>query len=171
MQRSGTGCSGLIPLPPTLDHNVAAMTSCAFGSGRRGHTLLELTLVLVIMGLTGLVLIRQAHLMMDRIEARNAVRAAGALMDRARNEAIAQQALVSVRIDTATASMDVLSRTGRISHEPLGASHGVTLSTTRDSVTYDVRGLGYGAANLTLLVRRGAAVESLVTSRLGRIRY
>ena len=138
---------------------------------RRGHTLPELTLVLIIMSLTGLVLVRQTHLILDRVEARNAVRVAGALMDRARNEAIAQQTLVSVRIDTVSGSIDLLSRTGRIAHEPVGSSHGVTLSTTRDSVTYDVRGLGYGAANLTLLVRRGAAAESLVTSRLGRIRY
>lgn len=138
---------------------------------RAAFTLPELVLVLIIMALSGLVLIRQTHLLVDRIEARNAVRATAALMDRARTEAMAQQMLVSVRIDTVAAAVDIASRTGRISRLPLGASHGVSLSTNRDSITYDVRGLGYGAANLTLFVRRGAAVESLVTSRLGRIRY
>jgi hypothetical protein len=34
-----------------------------------------------------------------------------------------------------------------------------------------VRGLGYGAANLTLVARRGRAAESLVVSRLGRLRW
>ena len=32
-------------------------------------------------------------------------------------------------------------------------------------------GLGYGAANLTLIARRGRAADTLVVSRLGRVRY
>jgi hypothetical protein len=47
----------------------------------------------------------------------------------------------------------------------------VSLSTSRDSLAFDVRGLGYGAANLTLVARRGAAADTLVVSRLGRVRY
>src|SRR4051812_3314348 len=108
---------------------------------RRGHTLLELTLVLVIMALTSMVLLRNVHFVVDRVEARNAVRAAGSAMDRARNEAMAQQLLVSVRIDTIAGALDLVSRAGRIAQVPVGQMHGVTLSTTRDSVTYDVRGL------------------------------
>jgi hypothetical protein len=46
----------------------------------------------------------------------------------------------------------------------------VRLSTSRDSIAFDVRGLGYGAANLTLVARRGSAAETLVVSRLGRVR-
>ena len=52
----------------------------------------------------------------------------------------------------------------------LGHAHGVTLASSRDSLAFDVRGLGYGAANLTLVARRGRAAETLVVSRLGRVR-
>ena len=52
----------------------------------------------------------------------------------------------------------------------LGHAHGVSLVTTRDSIAFDARGLGYGAANLTLVARRGAAADTLVVSRLGRTR-
>jgi hypothetical protein len=47
----------------------------------------------------------------------------------------------------------------------------VSLGTTRDSIVFDARGLGYGAANLTLVARRGSAAETLVVSRLGRVRH
>ncbi len=109
--------------------------------------------------------------MLDRIEARNAVRDAGALVARARDEAMAQQTPVTFRVDTLAGSVYLASRYGPIARAPLAAAHGVTVSTSRDSITFDVRGLGYGAANLTLVVRRGGAAESLVTSRLGRLRY
>ncbi len=138
---------------------------------RKGYSLLELTLVLLIIGLTALVLLRQLHLVLDRVEARSAVRAAGALMTRAREEAMTQQTPMSVRIDTVSGDLDLLSRYGRVTRVPVGSMHTVTLSTSRDSVTYDVRGLGFGAANLTLVARRGVVAETLIVSRLGRVRY
>jgi hypothetical protein len=46
-----------------------------------------------------------------------------------------------------------------LSRAALGHAHGVSLSSTRDSLAYDVRGLGYGAANLTLIARRGRAAD------------
>jgi hypothetical protein len=47
---------------------------------------------------------------------------------------------------------------------------GVRLSASRDSMAYDARGLGLGAANLSLVIRRGAAAETVFVSRLGRVR-
>lgn len=138
---------------------------------RRGYSLLEISLVLVVMGLSVVIMLRQLHLTIDRIEARSAARAAGNLIGRARDEALAQQTLVTVLIDTTRGEIALTSRYGRIATSPVGSMHDVTLSTTRDSITFDVRGLGYGTANLTLVARRGAAAESVVVSRLGRVRY
>lgn len=108
---------------------------------------------------------------LDHIATRDAVRSAGALVARARDEAVALHTTVSVRVDTATAALEVLTRTGTLRRLALGSSHGVALTTSRDSISFDLRGLGYGAANLTLVARRGLAAETLVVSRLGRIRY
>jgi hypothetical protein len=50
------------------------------------------------------------------------------------------------------------------------ALYGVRLSATRDSMAYDARGLGYGAANLSIVAHRGRVAETLYVSRLGRVR-
>ena len=138
---------------------------------RSAFTLAEVVLVLVIMALTSLVGLRQIHLYLDRAATRNAVRAAGSVVARARDDAVALHTPVSVLIDTAAATLHLLSRTGSSVPTTLGDTHGVTISTTRDSITFDVRGLGVGAANLTLVARRGSASDTLVVSRLGRVRY
>ena len=137
----------------------------------RGHTLIELVLVMVLISLTSLIGLRQLHHFLDRAATRGAVRAAAGVVARARDEAVALHTPVSVRIDTAGAALELRSRHGAFGRSALGEVHGVTLTTNRDSITFDVRGLGYGAANLSLVARRGRSADTLVVSRLGRTRY
>jgi prepilin-type N-terminal cleavage/methylation domain-containing protein len=138
---------------------------------RSGVTLVELCVVLTIVGLLASIATRQVVRYLDRAAARAAVAEAATVVLRARDEAMAQRTPVSVRFDTVGARLELSARGVVLSRAALGHAHGVTLATTRDSLTYDVRGLGYGAANLTMIVRRGAAAESLVVSRLGRVRW
>jgi Tfp pilus assembly protein FimT len=138
---------------------------------RPGLTLVELTLVVTIMGLITLIGLRQLQLYLDRIASRDAVHAAGGYITRARDEAVALHTPVSVRIDTGRGTLELLALGRTHGQAALGATHGVALSTTRDSITFDVRGLGYGAANLTLVTRRGQSADTLTVSRLGRVRY
>jgi Tfp pilus assembly protein FimT len=140
-------------------------------SSRRGHTLVELclalTLIAIITSIATLTVMRQ----LDRAAVRAAVAEAAGVILRARDEAIAQHTPASVRFDTLTATLDLRVRGVVVFHVALGHAHGVSLSSTRDSLAYDVRGLGFGAANLTMVARRGAAADSLVVSRLGRVRW
>jgi len=138
---------------------------------RDGLTLVELCLVLTIIGLVTMIAVRQLGLYVDRSAAHAAVLEAAGLVARARDEAVAQRALVSVRFDTVTDALELRMRGTVLSRAALGHAHGVAISANRDSLTYDVRGLGYGAANLTLVARRGRAADSLVVSRLGRVRW
>lgn len=138
---------------------------------RSGLTLAELCLVITIIGLTTLIASRQLVLYIDRSAARAAVAEAATVVVRARDEAVAQHAMTSVWVDTLTAALELRTRGARVSRAALGHAHGVTLSTNRDSLAFDVRGLGYGAANLTMVARRGSAAETLVVSRLGRVRW
>ena len=137
---------------------------------RHGYTLAELAVVVAIIGLVTMAGIRGLTQHLDRIAVRNAVDEAAGALARARDEALAHHALVSVRIDTTDAT--VVLRTGalRLARYAIGHEHGVTLATSRDSVSFDVRGLGFGAANFTLVARRGSAADTLVVSRLGRVR-
>lgn len=48
--------------------------------------------------------------------------------------------------------------------------HGATLSTTRSVIRVQGNGLGWGAANTTIVIRKGMIAESLTTSRLGRLK-
>jgi prepilin-type N-terminal cleavage/methylation domain-containing protein len=138
---------------------------------RSGMTLVELCVVLAIVALTMLVGARQLWLYLDRSAARAAVGEAATVVLRARDEAVARRALVAVRVDTVTDVLELRERGAVLARAALGHAHGVALAANRDSLVFDVRGLGYGAANLTMIARRGAAAESLVVSRLGRVRW
>jgi hypothetical protein len=133
--------------------------------------LAELCLVIAIIGLMTMISSHQLVLFLDRSAARSAVAEAASVVLRARDEAIAQRAMTSVRFDTSSATLVLSARGASISRTALGHAHGVRLSANRDSLVFDVRGLGFGAANLTMVARRGGAAETLVVSRLGRVRY
>ena len=145
--------------------------SSSLRATRTGYTLVEVVLVTVIIGLISLIGLRQLQLYLDRVATRDAVRAAGDLVARARDEAVAQRTVVSLRIDTLSASLALSARGHSFASTPLGQTQGVALSTTRDSIAFDLRGLGYGAANLTLVAHRGHSADTLIVSRLGRVRY
>lgn len=137
---------------------------------RPALTLLELVIVLMIIGLLSIIAVREVGHYLDRIAARSAIAEAEEVIQQARDEALARHAVVSVKIDTARAQLALRERGSSLAVHALGHAHRVTLSSTRDSLAFDVRGLGYGASNLTLVARRGDAAETLVVSRLGRVR-
>ena len=53
---------------------------------------------------------------------------------------------------------------------PGPARHGVRLTASRAVIRIQPNGLGLGAANTKLVLRRGAVAESLTTSRVGRLK-
>jgi hypothetical protein len=53
---------------------------------------------------------------------------------------------------------------------PGPARLGVTLEASRSTIRISPNGLGYGAANTRLVLRRGDAADTLTTSRLGRLK-
>jgi len=105
---------------------------------------------------------------------RSAVRAAAIEVERtlalARESALAWRATVSLRLDTLRGRLDLRRGPTLLRTRDLAGEFGVRLGGTRDSVVYDARGLGRGAANATLVVRRGVTADTIVVSRLGRVR-
>lgn len=139
-------------------------------AARPALTLLELVIVLMIIGLLSIIAVREVGHYLDRLAARSAVSEAAEVIQQARDEALARRAIVSVKIDTARAELALRERGNALALHALGHAYRVSLSSTRDSLAFDVRGLGYGASNLTLIAKRGRAAETLVVSRLGRVR-
>lgn len=137
---------------------------------RRGFSLLELTVVMMIAGVVlALAVPRLAH-MRDAASVRSAVGELAELFSLARQEAIARRAPVTVGIDPARGDVELRAGGVPLVRRSLAASYGVSVGTNRDSTVYDPRGIGFGLANVTILVRRGAVVDTLRMSRLGRVR-
>ena len=137
---------------------------------RAGYTLPEMIVVLAIAA----VLLGLAAMRLSDAADRSAVHAAAgeivAVMTTARSLAVYRCAPVAVSIDTASGALLVRQDTTPLFRRDLRSSYGIGLAASRDSTAFDARGLGIGAANLSLVVRRRAAVDTVFLSRLGRVR-
>ena len=108
--------------------------------------------------------------MRDRAATRSASADLSALFATARQLAITRRTTVAVRLDVRGAAVEVRSDDRTLIRHTLGTTYGVTLSANRDSSIYDARGFGYGAANLSVILRRGRSADTIAVSRLGRVR-
>jgi prepilin-type N-terminal cleavage/methylation domain-containing protein len=137
---------------------------------QRGATLPELILVLTVVGILGTIAIPRAVGLRDRMSVRAAALETISTFALARRWAISRSTRTAITFDTTRASVTVRSFSDTIAQRRLASSHGVTLSASRDSMAYAPNGLGYGASNLTVVLRRGVAAETIAVSRLGRVR-
>jgi len=128
-------------------------------------------LVLAIAGILGTIAMGRATSVRDRISVRAATAETVATFALARRWSLSRAARAAVTFDTTRATLTVLSYGDTVKQRLLGMSHGVTLWASRDSMAYAPNGLGYGASNLTLILRRGASAETIYVSRLGRVRH
>ena len=137
---------------------------------RRGTSLIELLLVLIVLAVVAGIAIPRFREVRDRVAADAGATAVVTLLSMARHAAVRRARVTAVVFDTAAGDIVVRSGADRLASRPLRAVHGVALATTRDSVAYAPNGMGYGAANTRVIVSRGAAAETLTVSRLGRVR-
>ncbi len=138
---------------------------------KSGFTIIELTIVLSIVATLGAITLPRAWQFVDRIEVRGAVTEIQALFSLARHAAIARGRQVTLDIDDGNRTITIRSGTELIRTREIGLAHGVTMSTNRNSITYSPIGVGYGASNFSLIVSRNRAADTIVVSRLGRVRH
>ncbi|MGH7603239.1 MAG: GspH/FimT family pseudopilin [Gemmatimonadaceae bacterium] len=138
---------------------------------RSAFTLIELSVTLCILGILSAIAIPRAATFLDRIRVDGAVTEIESLFGSARHIAIARAGPTTVQIDTAGRAIYVSSGADTLRRAEVGVEHDVHLSTTRPFMTYSATGMGYGAANLSVVVRRNSAVDTVVVSRLGRVRH
>lgn len=135
-----------------------------------GTTLVELAVVLTLIGILAAIAIPALGRRRDRAAVRHAAQLLTDALAVARDAALAGAAPVAVRLGEAGGTITVHSAADTIERHALGTLLGVTLRATRDSMAYGPDGLGIGAANLTAILERGSASDTLVVSRLGRVR-
>lgn len=136
---------------------------------RAGMSLVEVVLVLVIVGLLTTLALPPYVAVRDRASVSSAATAAVAAFDAARALALTRGRHAAIRIDTSAGRIVVHSGVDTVLRVPLAMSWRVRLSATRDSSALAPDGLGYGAANLSLFIMRGAAADTVIVSRLGRV--
>jgi prepilin-type N-terminal cleavage/methylation domain-containing protein len=138
---------------------------------KRGFTILETTVVLTVVAIISAIVIPSASGFVDAIEVRGAVTEIESLFSTARHVAIARGAQATLDIDAGQGLMFLRVGGDTLQRRELTRAHGVGLRTTRNSITYSPTGVGYGAANLTLIVARNMAADTIYVSRLGRVRH
>ena len=139
---------------------------------RRGFSLLEMVISLVILGLLSSAAVPALAAVRDRYMVQSAAAAIAGAHNRARIRAILEGQVTELevrpdslilRIGTGGAGLPVWSAPG-----PLAA--GVSLTSPPRTLPFAPSGITMGFANATFVLTRGGARRQVVVSRLGRVR-
>ena len=136
----------------------------------RGYTVLELLVAMMIAGILLGIAIPRAQRQLDRITVQSARGDVRATLTYARTLALAGQTQVVVSFDAPGGTIVVRRGGGNALSRGVAHAHGVELRSSRDSLIYDAHGIGRGAANLSVILKKRAAAETVFVSRLGRVR-
>lgn len=88
-----------------------------------------------------------------------------------REAALARGMTALFAVNAARGEITVLCAGDTIVRRAVAAVHGVTMAASGDTVRYAPDGLATGVSNTTLLIARAGRVDSVVVSRLGRVRW
>lgn len=138
--------------------------------GRDGTTLVEQLTLMAMLGVIMALGVVGASRLLDATWTHIVARDARDLLALARDQATATGTRTAVRFDGVTHRITVHAGTDTVARYEVREHGGVTLQSTRDSMAYSPSGLGFGAANLRLVLRKGASAETVTVSRLGRVR-
>jgi len=137
---------------------------------RRGFTLVEVTIVAMLVAALTLIALPAVADLRDRAAVHGATTLVVSILADTRHQALRWQRRTAVRFDTLSASAVVHAGTDTLVRLQLDSLFRVALAATRDSIAFYPTGLGYGAANTRLIVSRGVAAETVTVSRAGRVR-
>jgi type II secretory pathway pseudopilin PulG len=129
----------------------------------------ELVVVMAMLAVLLGIALPASRAWLDRVAVRGASDEVLALFAGARGHAISRGG-AAVVLDSANGRVLLRVRRDTVSVRELRARLGVRVSTSRAEMAYDGRGLGRGAANLRVVLSRGAQAETIFVSRLGRAR-
>ena len=138
----------------------------------RGFTLVELLVVLLILAVAASLSVPRLGSALDRIATDAAARDVTTALATARAAAVLQGTRARLRISVDSLRVD---REGAQGWEPYArwpgpAASGVGLQVSNPEIVFGPLGLGWGLANTRVELRRGSQIETITTSRLGRVR-
>ena len=139
----------------------------------KGFTLLELIVVMCIAAVLAAFWTPRAARLLDWISTESAVRDVTTALAVARHGAVMQSTRARLTISTDTLRIDRYGAQGWVPwwRTPGPASHGVTLEVSNPIVVFGPNGMGWGASNTTVVLRRGSQTETITMSRVGRVKH
>jgi Tfp pilus assembly protein FimT len=137
---------------------------------RRGATIAELVISLAVLGLLTAIAVPRAAALVDRLSVKGATQDVVLALAAAKGAASRRGAYASFVADPRTGRLRVVSGGETLLERDELQTRGVRLDASRESVTFAPGGLGWGAANTTVIVSRGTRADTVVMSRLGRVR-
>ncbi len=157
------------------EHNCTAAIPCA-PRARRGFTMIEMLLVIVIAGLIMGVAIPTFLKFSDKSALRSAAVAVSSMHARARIAAIQRGRNTRLKMSATNSTMVVISTNaagtgvdtiGKL--ENLNTRFGITFTTTRDSLTFTPRGIGFETSGTTIILLKGTKADTLTVTAAGRM--
>lgn len=137
---------------------------------RPGSTTIEQLLLLTILSLLTAISLFGGVPLLEAAAVETAARESTALFAAARDHALASGARTAVRLDTGNGRVIVHAGADTLATADF-RRRGVDLLATRDSMAYAPNGLGVGAANLRVILKRGQRADTINVSRLGRVEW
>ncbi|HXV89773.1 MAG TPA: prepilin-type N-terminal cleavage/methylation domain-containing protein [Gemmatimonadales bacterium] len=138
----------------------------------RGFTLIELAIVIVVAAVLLAAALPRLRPALDRMATEAAARDVTTALAVTRHTAIArgQRARLVIAADSLRLDLWTGAAWTGASRWPGPAAHRVSLQVSNPVVAFSPIGVGWGAANTTITLRRGSQVETITTSRVGRVR-
>ena len=137
---------------------------------RRGASLLELVLVLVIIGITLSIALPRASAYADRLAVHRAALDIVSAHRRARILAVLRSEMVELQVGAAELSIRPRGDTIALWRADGPAATRVALAGPIRTLTFSPIGISTGLSNASFHLTRGAASKTVVVSRLGRVR-
>ena len=138
---------------------------------RNAFTIIEVVVTICILSILSAIAVPWAGEVLDKVRVRGAVMEIESTFSAARHIAIARSTQTTVDIDIVGQAIYVSVGVDTLRKQQIGAGHGVKISASRVRMSYSATGMGYGAANLSVSVRRNASADTVFVSRLGRLRH
>jgi type IV fimbrial biogenesis protein FimT len=139
---------------------------------RSGFTLIEVLMVITIVGVLLSIVVPRYGAITGGMNVHSAKQEIGSLLTQGRATAIqTDQTVLVVRSANVISLIAVSGTTSSfIAQQDLGAQFGVTVSSTKDTVTYDSRGMVTGNnSTLKFVVTNGAVRDSVCLMALGKV--
>jgi type II secretory pathway pseudopilin PulG len=137
---------------------------------RNAHTLWELLAALTIVSTLAAIAAPPAVRSRDRATARAAATTLRSTLASARDASLAHASVALVVVDATLGTVTVIVDRDTVLRHALMGDFRSRLTASRDTIRFGPTGRAFGASNTTLVIRAGAAAETVTVSRVGRVR-